>query len=763
MSCVHIHIKGVVQGVGFRPFVYHLALKEGLKGFVKNTTNGVHIFLGCSTNEAEAFVQKIITNPPPLATITSWSLHAVTDQHFSSFSIRESDDQAERDLQLTPDVALCPDCQKELHDPSNRRYHYPFITCTNCGPRYSIIQALPYDREHTTMDAFNMCPECQTEYTDPMDRRNYSQTNSCPKCKVSLTIWNRGVETPGDENLDAIIQAWEEGELVGIKGIGGYLLTCDATNAAAIRRLRELKNRPSKPLALMYHDLYELAEDTEIDIFEKLELESRAAPIVLLYLKEDRMTPIAVDEIAPGLQQLGVMLPYTPLYDLLLKQFKKPIVATSGNRSHAAIIFEDQQAIRELTQISPVLLMNNRNIATPQDDSVVRFSALKYQRIVIRRARGLAPAYINPTLRLPKQNMLAMGAMLKSAFALICNQNILISPYLGNTDAFEAQLNYQYSLRHFLELYQISPEVILLDKHPAYPTTQIGKEMAEQAKVPTFEIQHHKAHFCAVLAENDLLTIEDKILGVIWDGTGLGDDGNIWGGEFFSYKKGNIERVGHVPYFDFILGDKMPREPRISALAIAHKIPEAHALLKGKFNEQEWGIYQKLLSKDDNLQSSSVGRIFDALACLILGIDKHSFHGEAAMLLENAAHRYFHHNRPTLYYSYLKNHNVTAINISEFLVQSVLEDLSKGYDLEFIAAKVHISLADYIKQTAESYGIKKVAFSGGVFQNAWLTDLLILFMGDDFDLYFHKELSPNDENIALGQLIYYVYCQPHSA
>lgn len=756
MNTYHIHIQGIVQGVGFRPFVYKLAIANQIRGWVNNSSDGVHIqFNAKEYSGAEAFLNKIISQAPKLSNITSYKIKEIPFEAFQQFSIIHSNDQMETNLLFTPDFAICKDCQEELFQEKNRRKHYPFITCTNCGPRYSIINSLPYDRPTTTMEHFSMCPECQQEYEDPLDRRYYSQTNSCPNCAIQLSLWENGKWEKNFNNLNYITQQWENGKIITIKGIGGYLLTCDATNSAAIKRLRKLKNRPTKPFALMYHDIYELAEDTEVDIFEKITLESVEAPITILQGKKDKMTPLALEDIAPGLRQLGVMMPYTPLYTLLLKIFKKPIVATSGNRSNSTIIYQDHEIVAALSPIADLILLNNRAIVTPQDDSIIKYSTLKYQKIILRRSRGLAPSYINPSLKLTDETILAMGAMLKSTFAISHKKNIFISQYLGNTDRYEAELNYKNTLSHFDHLLHPEIQCILADKHPNYFTTLYGQELAEKKQIPIHIIQHHKAHFYAILAEHDLMHSSEKILGVIWDGTGLGDDGQIWGGEFFEYKNREVKRIGHLPYFDFILGDKMPKEPRISALSLVNPLEENTNGVKEKFSGQEWRIYQNLLQQPTKLQTSSIGRLFDGIASIILGIDHQSYEGEAAMLLENAAHQYFRANGVSKFYSYLKEDEI-PVNFTNFIVQQIVNDVQKGFATDFLAAKFHITLAHYIFNFAKRHKFTKLAFSGGVFQNAWLVDLVIIFMNDDFDLFFHQELSPNDENISFGQLMYYL-------
>ncbi len=754
MKTFQIKIHGIVQGVGFRPYIYKLCTSKKIHGWVNNSSNGVHLNINLPIKKIESFLTELIDNSPKLAKITSTSISEIDYIQFTDFKIVHSAVEEKTNLLLTPDFAMCPTCESELFSTKNTRFNYSFTTCTNCGPRFSIAQKLPYDRETTTMSTFTMCSSCEKEYEDPLNRRYYSQTNSCPNCAIELALFENGELQKNFTNLDYIIEQWTKGKIIAIKGIGGYLLTCDATNQKVIERLRKLKNRPSKPFALMYHDVYELAEDVEMGIGEKLELEEPSAPIVLFSLKSDRMTPLAIDTIAPKLNTIGVMQPYTPLYKLLLNKFKKPIVATSGNLSNSAIIYQDDKALTELTKISDIILLNNREIVIPQDDSVVKYSSIKYYRTVFRRSRGLAPSYINSDLNLPNTSILAMGAMSKSTFTLLNNANIHISQYLGSTNTFEAQENYKATLTHFEKLFQPTFEVILVDKHPDFFSTVLGNEIATEKQLKVVPIQHHKAHFFAVLGENNLLRSNDKILGVIWDGTGLGDDGNIWGGEFFTYHNGKTKRVHHLNEFPFILGDKMPKEPRVSALVMTQNLKDA-AIVKEKFSDTEWKIYNKLIGTS-TLKSTSIGRLFDAVASIVLDIDTQTYEGEAAMLLENAAYRYFRANNFTLYYSYLKEDRLPE-NLTDFLIEHIVIDIEKGFEKDFIAAKFHISLAHYISKIAVQQKVKKVAFSGGVFQNQWLIELILSYMKKDFELFFHKELPPNDENISFGQLMHYIY------
>ncbi len=756
MKSFHIHIKGVVQGVGFRPFVYRHAKENNLKGWVNNTTDGVHIQINTDATSANSFLQELLENLPPLAIVTSSNIKETELQEHNGFEIIQSKSNARPNLLLTPDVALCKDCKRELYHPNNRRHLYPFITCTNCGPRYSIIKKLPYDRVTTTMATFEMCDVCWEEYNNPMERRHFSQTNSCPDCAIEMQLYENNQWTKKFTDLDYIVEKWREGKIVAIKGIGGFLLTCDATNADAVNTLRKRKRRPSKPLALMYPDCKTIDEDAILEADEKKELESIYAPIVLLPVRPllEKKNNLATEAINKGLSRIGVMLPYTPLYDLLLQKFNGPVVATSGNITDSTIIFEDEKAVEELSGIADVILLNNRKIVVPQDDGVIQFSEKNRQKITLRRSRGKAPIYINPKLRLSENTVFAAGSMLKSVFGLMSNQNIYISQYLGNTESFDAQLNYEKTFRHFQQILEADIDTVIVDKHPDYFSTRFAKDVAEKNRAKVYELQHHVAHLYSALGENDLLFCEDKILGVIWDGTGLGDDGNIWGGEFFVYDEGNVERAFHLDEFDFILGDKMPREPRISAMSIAWNVEGSEKYLKGKFTDPEWKIYQKMLGKEGNLKCTSMGRLFDAVSSILLNCDVHRFEAEASMRLENLASKYYYNNKMTIADTYLKENNIPQ-NFVKYLFKEIFHDLDTGVAKEIIAAKFHLSLVDYIVRVANDLNINKLVFSGGVFQNALLVDMINDFMQGKFDLYFQNEFSPNDEGIPFGQLMYF--------
>lgn len=745
----HIHFKGIVQGVGFRPFVYKSALQFQLKGWVNNTNDGVHICFNATNTVAKNFYGFLLDNLPPLSVVTGHKLEKVKNEKFNDFKIIESDDHIKPQLLITPDVSLCEDCRKELYDPSNRRYQYPFITCTNCGPRYSIITALPYDRHNTTMEKFKMCDICLEEYNNPLERRHFSQTNSCPDCSIKMQLYENGKITYDFDDLNKITEFWRQGKIIAIKGIGGYLLTCDATNEHAIQTLRRRKKRPGKPFAVMYPDIREINKDCIIDDAEIKELHSNHAPIVLLRLRKQHKTGIAGQQINNGLNRLGVMLPYTPLYDLLLQKFKKPVIATSGNITNSTIIYQDSVALKELSSIADIILMNNRDIVIPQDDGVVLFSASNKHKTVIRRSRGKAPVYINPEIKINNKCILATGSMLKSVFGFTHQNNIYISQYLGNTETYEAQENYETTFEHLSGILKPDFDLIVTDKHPGYFATNFGKTISKKHNIKRIEVQHHKAHFLSVLGENNLLESSNKILGVIWDGTGLGDDGNIWGGEFFVYENHQISRIKHIGEFDFILADKMVREPRISALAICRNFPDANDLLQQKFNPTEWNVYQNLL-KNTKLKSTSTGRLFDAVASLLYGYDIQTYEAEAGMKLEKHATDFLEKHSTK---SYLQNHDIPEHFVS-FITGEILKDIKRNTGKDEIAAKFHLTLTDYIRKVSDYFKIDNIAFSGGVFQNSLLTDLLIDGCPEGKNLYFQKEFSPNDEGIPFGQLIY---------
>ncbi len=750
-QALHLHIQGQVQGVGFRPFVYRLAREMGLRGWVNNGVDGVHIEVCGADDTLQHFAQRIVAGAPALARITAVHQHILPFRTFSDFQIIASESLSTPQLLLTPDFGLCADCKSELHQAQNFRDGYAFITCTNCGPRYSIITGLPYDRLLTTMRDFGMCPTCQAEYDDPLNRRYYAQTNSCPNCGIQLQYVD--VKNDTSENNETALQTavatLNAGKIVAVKGIGGFLLLADATNANTIHLLRQRKQRPSKPFALLYPDLESLAADVILSSQTAVALQSPVAPIVLLPLQPQPKSGVQVAALAPGLRRLGVMLPYAPLLELISAALGRPLVATSGNLSHAPIAYSNEQALEQLSGIADGILLHNREIVVPQDDSVLAFTPISQQKIVIRRSRGLAPTLLLPHFQ-AQNGLLAMGALLKSTFAFTHQNNLYLSQYLGDLEDFDTQQNYQLTLQHLLSILQVEPTCILVDLHPAYASSQLGREMAEERGLPVVPIQHHLAHFGAVLVEHDLLEQTERVLGVIWDGVGLGEDGQIWGGEFFVYQQKQFERKSHFQYFPYFMGDKMAREPRLAALAILG--PDS--ILEPKFSATEWANYQVLWQKKHVVQTSSMGRIFDAVAALLGVLDVQTYEGEAALRLEELAWTYWQGENP-MPDSYIFDTQPSP----QYLLLQIKSDVEAGLPRNLIAFKFHFSLIELIKTIATAEQLQRIAFSGGVWQNSLLVDLALSQL-QDFQLYFHEEVSPNDEGIALGQLV--VFGQLHN-
>lgn len=745
MPTYHIHIKGIVQGVGFRPLVCQLAIAKQLTGWVCNDNDGVHIGINANEQEANDFYQSILKDPPRNSFIQQYAISLVDDIVFDDFRIISSQANTQPDLLLTPDIAICENCKTEIETAENRRHHYAFTTCLQCGPRYSIVNALPYDRERTTMAEYKMCDSCAAEYDDITNRRHYSQTNSCPDCAIPIHLYNaRKEKITSDAELVIKLakQYLGEGKILAVKGIGGYLLMCDATNAGPIKLLRERKQRPAKPFAVMYDNISEIEKDVFVSDVAKKALLSKEAPIVLCAMMNNEST-LQKDLITCGLDKLGVFLPYTPLLKLITAAFKKPLIATSGNLSGSPIIYKDDEALQWLTSFADYIITFDRDIVTPQDDSVVQYSA-SGKRIILRRSRGLAPNYFPNPFKSSKP-LLAMGAELKSAFALL-DKNLYISQFLGDQESYESQESYKATLQHLQQLLKIVPAKILVDKHPNYNVSLLGKELAAQQNLPVAEVQHHVAHFCSVLAENKLLHTKEKILGVVWDGTGYGDDGQIWGGEFFTLHEANIERVAHLDYFPQLMGDKMSREPRLSALALCKGKPE---LVKNNFTEEEYSLFTKQL-QSVQLQTSSMGRFLDGMASLLGILQHNSYEGEAAMKLEVAARSCI----PKHFDSYDVFYNDGVLEWNG-IIESAISDKNDNFEIAYIARKVFVSLVKMIELVAEHSGTNKIAFSGGVFQNAFLIDLVEEMLSGKYELLCHQQLTPNDECISFGQLAYW--------
>ncbi|NND33494.1 MAG: carbamoyltransferase HypF [Saprospiraceae bacterium] len=748
MKTVLIQVEGQVQGVGFRPFSYNLASRHDLTGVIRNNMCGVDMMLTGTETGIDNFYRDLIQHPPGKVIILKHEMQQIPDKLFRGLEIRESLSKGQPKLMLTPDIALCADCLQELNQVNDRRHEYAFISCEECGPRYSILERVPFDRSATSMQDFMLCDKCQAEYDDPNDRRFYAQTNSCRECGIKLSLWQNGSKLNIEESENIykhIIRTLEDGQLVAVKGIGGYIVLADASSSGTIKMLREKKQRATKPFALLYHHIDALKKDVHVNERAVTEWLSDAAPIVLFRKKENAGHSLQGDLIAPGLNYLGIMRPYAPILELISRQFGKPLIATSANCIHSPIVYDDQMAIKDLKNIADLIVLNNRRITQPQDDSVVAFTPIYRQRMVLRRSRGLAPSIKKVDKSADDRQILCMGGLKKSAFAIQCRNNVFLSQYLGNTFYLDAQNRYEQILNQILDTLSCQPDIIVVDMHPEYFTTHLGKHLARAFNVKLKHVQHHMAHFAAVLAERDHLSTDEDILGVVWDGTGYGDDGCIWGGEFFLYRRGKMKRIEHFSYFNQLFGDKMAREPRLSALSISKDIPEVRSYLQPHFTDTEWSFYQKYLSRGSGLQTSSVGRLFDGVAFLLGITEKPTYEGESAIRLQMLAEQFDRTNQD------LKPYPLESPNVYR-LVKAIIQDLENDVANPAIAFRFHLTLVGLVSSIASRQNCHKIAFSGGVFQNSLLTDLLIERLGRKFELIFHEDISPNDENIAFGQL-----------
>ena len=752
MNTYHIHINGIVQGVGFRPFVCRLAIETNLNGWVCNGNDGVHIEFNANEDTARNFYDTIVNNPPANAIITSHQFQIIGYKEYNRFIIQKSDSHAEPDILLTPDLAICEDCLQDIVDNTNRRQGYAFTTCLNCGPRYSITHSLPYDRCNTTMQHLEMCPTCNEEYHDIYDRRHYSQTNSCRDCSIPIHLYSASdtcLSDQQDEVISMVIKELDKGKIIAVKGIGGYLLLCDATNSTVIETLRNRKYRPTKPFALIYQDLETAAKDVFLSQKEKEALTHKSAPIVLCNLMPDCGNNIQKQLIAPHLDKIGLMLPYSPMLYLIAKGFQKPMIASSANISGAPIIFKDEDALSNLFDVADLILAFDREIVTPQDDSVLLFTE-KEQQIILRRSRGLAPNYFPNPFSLDDKRILAMGGELKSAFALLDNKNLYISQFLGDQASLESQTSFTTTLNHLTGLLKVRPGIVIVDKHPGYFVSQKGVELANVFCAELIKVQHHKAHFGAVLAENNLLDSKGKVLGIVWDGTGLGDDEQIWGGECFVFANNQMERVIHLDYFPQLLGDKMSLEPRISALSLLSLVPNHLDFIKIYFTEQEWKYYSKLIDQKSSLQTSSMGRFLDGIASILNLKQICSYEGEAPMLIEAMARTCSDKQQGYYFLPIIEGKIKWQVMMSE-----IIQEIIDNKPANAIALKVFNSLANCIDLISDYTEINQIAFSGGVFQNALLVDTIAERLEDRKQLYFHQQLSPNDECIGLGQIACY--------
>lgn len=741
-----IAIQGVVQGVGFRPYVHRLASARGLRGSVRNDHAGVAIDVEGDAPHVEDFLRTLTLQPPPLASIASVSISPAPPQWYAAFRIETSGPGAAGSAPLVPaDVATCADCVAELFDPANRRYRHPFISCTQCGPRLTVVRGTPYDRERTAMATFAMCGECRREYEDPRDRRFHAETIACHACGPTLRA-RGGAADPGVAGtaaLDLAVAALREDGIIAIKALGGYHIACDATSAAAVARLRSRKRRPARPLALMVRDVAAAERLCVVTAAERTLLQSAACPIVLLERRADaRVAPC----VAPGQHTLGVMLPSTPVHHLLAAALGRPLVMTSGNRSGEPVWTDDVAALAGLEGIVDLFLVHDRPIAVRCDDSVARCDGANLR--MLRRSRGCAPQPVPLGIQTPVP-LLAMGAHLKSVACVAHDAHAALSPHVGDLDSWEGRVALREAVDGLLRITRVAPRVIAHDLHPDYASTRLALVLAGELDIrDRVAVQHHHAHVGACLAE---YREQAPVIGVVFDGSGLGTDGALWGGEFLVVHGASFERRGHLAYAPLPGGDAAARRPWRSAsahLALAGVQPRRPAEVAAA----EWEVVQHLLAQPARLpRTSSVGRLFDAVASLLGVRHVASFEGEAAMALEAIADLRTSRRYPV---SLSSGRPWTAD--AGALVLGVHEDHERGRPAPEIAGAFHLSLRDLVlsgcRRIRDETGIGTVVLTGGVFMNAPLLEATRdALAAEGFRPLIPSRVPCNDGGVALGQ------------
>lgn len=737
-----IRIEGVVQGVGFRPTVFRLAHKYGIKGWILNSSEGVTIWAEAPQEIIDAFLQDILDHPPKLAMIVKHSIKPRELQGFDTFFIKHSEKSDHKDVIISPDVSTCDECYKEIMDPQNHRYHYPFTNCTNCGPRFTIIMDVPYDREKTTMRDFPMCPECAHEFEDPMFRRFHAQPNCCPKCGPHTTLRDQeGNVYPGLGH-----QFLKEGKILAVKGLGGFHLVCDATNRESVAALRRRKVREFKPFAVMCKDLDVAKRYCHISPQEAELLESPAHPIVILKrLKLDDLPA----EIAPGIDTLGVMLPYTPLHHLLFDEGLEILVMTSANISDDPLIIDNDEALKKLKGIADYFLLHNRQIFNRCDDSVAAVVGGEVQ--IIRRARGYVPLPIDLPVE-PPAVMLGCGGDLKSTFCMTKGRGAYLSQHLGDINHYGNYQQFLYTIPRFETMLDVKPEIVVYDLHPDYMATRWAKGLKGVRKIG---VQHHQAHMASCLAENQ---VTGPALGVVCDGTGYGLDGAIWGFEFFSGTPDNLERMAHLSYLP-LPGEITIKRPSRMSFAYLYELfgdaglKYAQGYLPELPDEEQQVLVRQLENRFNTVLTSSCGRLFDAVSALLGICTKVQYEGQAAIEMEtladvNAADAYS--------FEFCTGSKPYTLGVRG-IFQGILADLKQNTSVSEIAGRFHNTIAEMIimvlKKMREDTGLNLVALSGGVFQNNLLFLLLRRRLAEeDFTVLYHKKVPTNDGGVSLGQV-----------
>ena len=774
---VQVNVEGTVQGVGFRPFVYRLAHELELTGWVRNTRNGALIEVEGDSPTVETFLQRLKADAPASASVEAVSIGVIPVLGDASFSIGQSAESGQRVLVIPPDLATCADCRRELNDPHDRRFQYPFITCTQCGPRYSLLTAIPYERSNTTMDGFEFCSNCRAEYEAESDRRFHAEPIACHKCGPRLCLWDEhGHEVASDE--EALQQAetlLRAGRIVAVKGLGGFQLWVDAKSEEVVQRLRDRKQRPEKPFAVLFPSIEAVRRYCQLSTEEEDLLCSPQAPIILVRKRRDAAL---ADAVAPGNPYLGVMVPVTPLHHLLMASLQRPMVATSGNRSEEPIVTDERDALVRLKDIADALLVHDRPIARPVDDSVVllvehtpeynkrdEVDKRKADRMIIRRARGYVPQAIRWHDGLENENsqgpILAVGGHLKNTVALLTDNRVVLSQHLGDLSTLEADRAFRQAVEDLQRLLDVTPQAIACDLHPDYRSTNFARELAANLSVPLVSVQHHHAHVASCMAEHKL---DGEVLGIAWDGAGYGEDGQVWGGEFLIASYQQFRRFARLQPFRLPGGEAAMRDPSRSAAAVLWELMGEQML---DYKLPSWNVTDDQRSQLATLLRSgiaspwttSLGRLFDAVASLTGLCHQASFEGQAAMAVQFAAEEGVETAGVT---GEVYPIDVMATNGSgakwtidwRLMVSAILEDLRRGCRIERIAARFHASLAESAVRVAQAAGLARVVLTGGCFQNRLLLSLVRQRLKTaGFTVYSHRLVPPNDGGLSLGQAV----------
>jgi hydrogenase maturation protein HypF len=743
-------IRGAVQGVGFRPFIYRLAAELELDGWVNNTARGVFVEVEGAREKLDQFLLRVESEKPAISFIQSLESSFADPVGYEGFEIRKSDG-GEKTALVMPDIATCPECLTEIFDPRNRRFGYAFTNCTNCGPRYSIIRSLPYDRPGTTMSTFTMCAECAREYGDPGNRRFHAQPNACPECGPQLALWSMTGEVLAQRAaaLAEAAEAIRQGKIVGVKGLGGFHLMVDARNEDAVRRLRERKHREEKPFALMFPSEEELLRECALAPLESRLLRSPESPIVLVRRRDGAASALA-PSVAPGNPMLGVMLPYTPLHHLLMRELGFAVIATSGNLSDEPICINEKDAMERLHDIADILLVHDRPILRHVDDSIVRIMAGR--EMVMRRARGFAPLPVQVADEMPV--LLGVGAHQKNTVALSVGRQVFLSQHIGDLETEQASAAFERVVESLEGLYEVVPQTVACDLHPNY----ISTEYAHRVCASPVGVQHHYAHVLACMAENE---VKAPALGVAWDGSGWGPDGTVWGGEFLHIDECGYTRAARLRPFRLAGSERAVREPRRCGLSVLYETLGEEVIEREElypvhaFPATERKIVAAMLRQGLNSPwSSSVGRLFDAVASLIGVRQVARYEGQAAMELEWLAEQ----SDDDAIYQFEITAPADHAGPAELdwapMVRAVVADVARKTKPQAMARRFHNTLVEMIARVAQGHPGVPVVLSGGCFQNRLLTELtLARLQAAGVQVYWHQRVPPNDGGIALGQVV----------